>query len=140
MPDFDFFAISEHGLYKGQLCLLQLENFLPEFNCLAVSSSDNPDFFDGHCGHGGVALFWRVKFNDFIAPIQIDPDRIVRVKLSPSRENTFHSLSVYLPASSHPVDFREVLDLLWALTDTCFQDCPVFLLGDFNADLGDSIG
>ena len=114
--------------------------FLPEFNCLPVSSSDNPDFFDGHRGHGGVPLFWRVKFNDFITPIQIDSDRIVEVKFSPSKENTFHLLSVYLPSSSHPtVDFREVLDLLWALTDTCLQDGSVFLLGDFNADLGDSV-
>ena len=141
LPDFNFFATSEHGLYKDQLCLLQPENFLPEFNCLAVSSSDNPDFFDGHRGHGGVALFWRVKFNDFITPIQIDSDRNVGAKFSPSKENTFRLLSVYLPASSHPiVDFREVQDLLWALTDKCLQDGPVFLLGDFNANLGDSIG
>ena len=140
MPDLTF-AIFEHGLYKDQLSLPQPENFLPELNCLAFSSSDNPDFFDGHCGHGVVALFWRVKFNDFITPIQIGSDRIVGVKFSPSKENTFHLLSVYLPSSSHPtVDFREVLDLLWALTDTCLQDGPVFLLGDFNADLGDSVG
>ena len=53
----------------------------------------------------------------------------------------YQFLSVYLPASSHPIaDVREVLDLLWAVCDTCFQDCPVFLLGDFNADLGDSVG
>ena len=82
-----------------------------------------------------------MKFNDFITHIQKDSDRIVRVKFSPAKENTFHLLSVYLPASSHPiVDFREVLDLLWALTDTCLQDGPVFLLGELNADLGDSIG
>ena len=113
LPDFDFLQISEHGLYKDQLCLFQLENFLPDFNCLAVSSSDNPDFFDGHRGHGGVALFWRLKFNDFITPIQIDSDRIVGIKFSPSKENMFHLFSVYLPSSSHPiVDFREVLDLL----------------------------
>ena len=106
-----------------------------------MSSDDNLDFFDGHRGHGGVAHFWRVKFNDFITSIQIDSYRIVGVKFFPSKENTFHLLSVYLPASSHPiVDFREVLDLLWALTDTCLQYGPVFLLGDFNADLGDSVG
>ena len=65
----------------------------------------------------------------------------MRVKFSPAKENTFHLLSVYLPASSHPiVDFREVLYRLWALTDTCLQDGPVFLLGELNADLGDSIG
>ena len=121
MPDFDFFAISEHSLYEDQLCLLQPENFLLEFNCLTVSSSDNPDFFDGHRGHGNVALFWRVKFNDFTTSIQIDSDHIVEIKFSLSKENTFHLLSDYLPASSHPiVDFREVLDLLWALTDTSY--------------------
>ena len=141
MPDFNFFGISEHGLDKDQLCLLQPINFLPEFNCLAVSSNDNPDFFDSHHGHGSVALLWQVKFNDFITPIHIDSDCIVGVKFSPSKENTFHLLSVYLPTSSHPiVDFRDVLDLLWALTDTCLQDDPAFLLGDFNADLGDSVG
>ena len=44
LQDFDLSAISEHGLYEDQLCLLQLEDLLPEFNCSAVSSSDNPDF------------------------------------------------------------------------------------------------
>ena len=142
----DIFAISEHGLYEDQLCLLQPENFPPEFNCLAVSSSDDPDFFDGHRGHGCVTLFWRVKFNDFITPIQIDSDRIVGINFFSSKRNTFHLFCVYLPASSHSiVDFREVLDILWALSDICLQDGPVFffsvfLLGDFNADLGDSTG
>ena len=70
-----------------------------------------------------------MKFNDSVTPIQTDSDRIVRIKLSPSKENTFHLLSVYLPAYSHPmVDFREVMDLLWAVCDTCFQDDPIFLL------------
>ena len=91
------FAVSEHGVYEDQLCLLQPENFLPEFNCLAVSSSDNPDYFDGHRGHRSVALFWRVKFNDFITPIQIDSDRNVGIKFSPSKENTFHYYQFIYP-------------------------------------------
>ena len=33
-----------------------------------------------------------------------------------------------------------MLDLVCAVCDTCFQDGRVFLLGDFNADLGDSTG
>ena len=94
----------------------------------------NPDSFDGHRGHGGVALFSCVKFNDFITPIQNNSDRIVGIKLFPSKENTFHLLSVYLSASSHPI-----VDL-WAVCNTCFQDGTVFLLGDFNAELGDSVG
>ena len=141
LPDFDFFQFLSTVFIKINCVLLQPENFLPEFNCLAVLSSDNPDFFDGHCGHRGVARFWHVKFNDFITTIHIDSDRFVRIKFSPSKENTFHLLFVYLPASSHPlVDFQEVLDLLWGVCDTCFQDGPVFTVGNFNADLGDSIG
>ena len=41
-----------------------------------------------------------MKFNDFITPVQIDSDRIVGIKFSSSKENTFHLLSIYLPAST----------------------------------------
>ena len=90
----------------------------------------------------GVLHFFGA-WNLMISSLLFKPILIVlwELKFSPSKENTFLLLSIYLPASSHPiVDFREVLDLLWAVLDTWFQDGPVFLLGDFNADLGDSVG
>ena len=50
-------------------------------------------------------------------------------------------LSVYFPSSDSTVDeFKEYLDFLWALYDSLSDKEHVLVLGDFNGDLGDSLG
>ena len=50
-------------------------------------------------------------------------------------------LAVYLPSSNHALEeFKECLDYLWALYDSLSADGFVILLGDFNGDLGNSLG
>ena len=49
--------------------------------------------------------------------------------------------SVYLPSSNSTIDeYKEYLDFLWALCDSLSDKRHVPLLGDFNGDLGDSLG
>ena len=50
-------------------------------------------------------------------------------------------LAVYLPSANHALDkFKECFDYLWALYDSLSADGFVILLGDFNGDLGNSLG
>ena len=61
---FDIFAISEHCLSDEQLDLLKSSTD-HTYICIAVSASDNP----GQNAHGGVALFWKHGFDDYITPL-----------------------------------------------------------------------
>ena len=46
-----------------------------------------------------------------------------------------------MPAASHPIEeFNEYLDYLWALYDSLSKTCFVIVMGDFNGNLGNSLG
>ena len=50
-------------------------------------------------------------------------------------------LAVYLPSGNHALEeFKECLDYLCTLYDSLSTDSFVILLGDFNGDLGNSLG
>ena len=63
----DFFAISEHCLFKEQLGLLEASTD-HIYKCIAVSASDNPPILSGKQAHGGVALFWKQTLDDLVTP------------------------------------------------------------------------
>ena len=81
----------------------------------------------GQIAHGGVALVWRNRLNDFIKPVKgIDHDSIA---------------AVYLPLTNHSIDeFNESIDFLWAIYDSLSEKGYVYVSGDINADLGNSAG
>ena len=116
---FDIFAISEHCLFDEQLDLLKSSTDYT-YNCIAVSASDNPPILSGQNAHGGVALFWKHVFDDYITPLtNIQSDRIVGIKCVFDDSNPLYILSVYLPTSSHNDNvFLEYFDHLWALYDS----------------------
>ena len=75
---FDIFAISEHCLHEEQLEFLN-SNTDHAYNRIAVSSFDNPSLLSGQNAHGGVALFWKHAFDDYITPLtNIHSDGIVK--------------------------------------------------------------
>ena len=39
------------------------------YNCIAVSSFDNPTLLSGQNAHGGFAFFWKHAFDDYITPL-----------------------------------------------------------------------
>ena len=113
-----------------------------KYKCIAVSASDNPPIVSGKQAHGGVALFWKQTLNDFVTPIEnIDSDRIVGIRCDLNNSVPLFILSVYLPSSNHNIDeYDEYLDYLWALYDSLSAKGIVVAMGDFNGDLGNSLG
>ena len=96
----------------------------------------------GKRGHGGVAIFWDMSYNDYVEPLSgIDCDRIVGIKCNFPNLLSFFVLAVYLPSSNHHnEDFSEYLDLLWSLYDSLSTESLVVVMGDLNADMGNAIG
>ena len=98
---FDIFAISEHCLFDEQLDLLKSSTD-HTYNCISVSVSDNLPLLSEQNAHGGVALFWKHAFDDYITPLtNIQSDCIVGIKCVFDHSNPLYILSVYLPTSSH---------------------------------------
>ena len=77
-----------------------------------------------------------------VTPLEnIDSDRIVGIRCDFNDNSPLFILSVYLPAASHPIEeFNEYLDYLWALYDSLSKTGFVIVMGDFNGNLGNSLG
>ena len=112
------------------------------YNYHAVSANDNPANLSGERAHGGVALIWNHTIDNFITPMDtIESDRIVGIKCEFVSCRPLFILAVYLPSASHALEqFKECFDYLWALYDSLSADGFAILLGDFNGDLGNSLG
>ena len=83
-----------------------------------LSAHDNPPILSGQIAHGGVALVWRNRLNDFIKPVKgIDHDIIAVYRID---------------------EFNESVAFLWAIYESPSEKGYVYVLGDFNADLGNS--
>ena len=59
IDSFDVLTISEHRLSEEQLGTLtsKCDN---NYNCIAVSSNENPPILSGKATHGGVALLCKI--------------------------------------------------------------------------------
>ena len=138
---FDILVISEHSLFKEQLGMLEscIDN---TYNSIAVIASDNPPVLSGNLAHGGVALLWKCTLDDYIFPWEkICSDRIVGIQCNFHNKNLLFVLGVYLPSSNAKLEeFQEYFDHLWALYDSLSDRGYVLILGDLNADLGNSLG
>ena len=109
---------------------------------IAVSADDNPHILSGSIARGGVALLWKRTIDDFVTPLEnIESDHIVGIRCDFGNCDPLFILSVYLPSSNSTIDeFKEYLDFLWALCYSLSDKGHVLVLGDFNGDLGDSLG
>ena len=107
-----------------------------------VSAHDNPPILSGQIAHGGLALVWRNRLNDFIKLVKcIDHDGIIAIQCNFSLDYMLFIVAVYLPSTNHSIDeFNESIDFLWAIYDSLSEKGYVYMLGDFNADLGNSAG
>ena len=55
--------------------------------------------------------------------------------------DTLYILGVYVPSSSHNTEvYDEYFDYLWALYESQPSRGMVLIMGDFNGDLGNSLG
>ena len=112
------------------------------YKSIAVSADVNPHILSGSIAHGGVALLWKRTIDDFVTPLEnIESDRIEGIRCDFDNCDPLFILSVYLPSSNSTIDeFKEYLDFLWALYYSLSDKGHVLVLGDFNGDLGDSLG
>ena len=112
------------------------------YKSIEVSADDNPHILSGNIAHGGVALLWKRTIDDFVTPLEnIESDRIVGIRCDYDNCDSLFILSGYLPSSNSAIDeFKECFDFLWALYDSLSDKGHVLVLGDFNRDLGDSLG
>ena len=112
------------------------------YNCIAASADDNPPILSGKAAHGGVALLWKVAIDDYISQLDnIKSDRIVGIQCDFPGYELLFIVGVYLPLASHNLEeYCEYFDYLWALYDSFSSNCKVILMGDFNGDLGNSLG
>ena len=77
---FSILAISEHCLHEEQVYFFKTDTG-DSYNYTAVSANDNPPLLSGKPAHGGVALFWKRSFDDFISPLKnINSNRIVGIR------------------------------------------------------------
>ena len=128
-------------MFEEQLRILKTATD-SSYNYHAVSANDNPPVLSGERAHGGVALIWNNAIDNFVTPLDtIDSDRIVGIKCTFANCRPLFILAVYLHSSNHALEeFKECLDYLWASYDSLSADGFVILLGDFNGDLGNSLG
>ena len=112
------------------------------YNYHAVSANNNHAVLSGERAHGGIALIWNHTIDNFITLIDtIESYRIVGMKCEFVNCRPSFSLVVYLPSANHVLEeFKECFDYLWAWYDSLSADGFVILLGDFNGDLGNSLG
>ena len=108
---------------------------------LSVQMTVSPHILSGNIAHGGVVLLWKCTIDELVTPLEsIESDSIVGIRCDFDNCDPLFILSVYLPSSDSTIDeFKEYLDFLWALYDS-LSDKDVLVLGDFNGDLGDSLG
>ena len=88
------------------------------------------------------ALLWKPMTDDFVTPLEnIESDRIVRIRCDFNNCDPLFILSVYLPSSKSNIDeFKGYLDFLWVFYDSLSDKGHMLALGDFNGDLGNSLG
>ena len=112
------------------------------YNYIAASTDGNPPILSGKAAHSGVALLWKVATDDYISPLDnIKSDRIVGIQCDFPGYELLFIVGIYLPSASHNLEeYYEYFDYLWALYDSLFSNGKVILMGDFNGDLGDSLG
>ena len=135
----DLLAISEHWLFNYDLH--KLSSFHCDFSVYASSSPIIEDNFicapRNIRGNGGVALFIRKSFTQFVKRLpDFCNERVVTVSVSLSAR-PLCIIAAYLPARSGCTDpFKESLDFLNGIFLQLSVSHDVIILGDMNADLG----
>ena len=115
-----------------------------KIHTIAASVNGNPPILSGKAAHGSVAPLWKVATDDYISPpdnIKSDRIAIVGIQCEFPGHILLFILGVYLPSASDNLEeYGEYFDYLWVLYDSLSSNGKVILMGDFNGDLGNSLG
>ena len=87
-------------------------------------------------GHppGGVAIFWRLEYEEYITELKFEQDWIVGIQLCQDN-NKLAILCIYLPyqCTDNEEEYLTKLGQLSAVIDDIDTTC-ITVIGDFNAD------
>ena len=99
-------------------------------------------YCSGKAGHGGVALLWKISLDNYVSPLEdIDSDRIAGIQCYFSGYDTLYILGIYLPSSSLNTEvYDEYFDYMCTLYESLSSRWMVLIMGDFDGDLGNSLG
>ena len=134
LNQFDIFAITEHWLFDKQL--RKLEHLRNDYTGFGVAFKDNPDILSGQRAHL-VGILWKTSHTSLASKLPTDCNRIVGAKFVLDNHEPMFIFALYLPSSNHSLDeFRQTLDLLWALYEYYCDQGVTLVLEDFNGALG----
>ncbi len=91
-------------------------------------------------GKGGIGFLWKKNLTPLIHKINCGSDRISGISLQIGKEKSLTIFGVYLPDSRYGLEiYNECLDLLQDLYCKYSSISDVIILGDFNAQINNSI-
>ena len=131
----DFICLQETFYTKQDLSLLN--NIHSDFHAIGESTTDaRSGLITGH-PPGGIAIFWRKKYDQCVNALHFDADWIVGIEINIAQKR-YVVLNVYMPCESreHADSFLNNLGKLHSIMEELDCTC-VFIVGDFNADISD---
>ena len=134
-------CISEHGLFQCELN--KLNNFHPDYQCMAKASRHLKDIDFGHRpGIGGTAIFWKKELGNRIRKYdKLGSDRICVIQYIADNKQKIYFISMYLPHQTCIIDdFNVELETLRKVCEFCNRDGEVICLGDTNCHLSAAYG
>ena len=135
----DIITINEHWLHVNKLN--KLTEISDEFHVFARSSNySGADSFGISRGQGGIAIMWRKSIGGISPVTNIIHDRFCAIRIETYSHCVFYLFSIYLPDVSSKDDYKTCIDELSGAIDSLEEGSLVMLCGDFNGDVGDSLG
>ena len=133
-----FILLQETFLIKQELDYLN--SLYPGFHGIGTATVDGKkEIMQGHAP-GGVAIFWKAKFDSIILPIVFPYDWIIGVELKFGAKKCI-ILNVYMPCESseeHEEQFLENLGNITAILSELDCTC-IYILGDWNSDMNGGV-
>ena len=129
-----FILLQETFLIKQELD--NLNSLFPGFHGIGTATIDGKkEIIQGHAP-GGVAIFWKSKFDSIINPVVFPYDWIIGVELKFGTKKCI-ILNVYMPCESSEEHEEEFLENLGNITAILSElDCTcIYILGDWNSNM-----
>ena len=133
-----FIFFQETFLIKQELDFLN--SLYPGFHGVGTSTTDGKnEIIQGHAP-GGVAVFWRSKFDNIVMPVIFPYDWIIGIELNFGCRKCV-ILNVYMPCESsdeHEEQFLENLGNIACILAELDCSC-IYILGDWNSNMNGGV-
>ena len=135
----DIIGVSETWLRPGELPMIK--NTLKDENLSVFAKSSMNDIDPTYVGrpYGGIALICKKRKGLSYEEITVNSERLAGVKVCSTKGVLQIILYVYMPFYSGDYNqielYSEVLDEIQSVINQYGALCPIYVLGDFNAQL-----